>query len=50
MGQVLHGSARTTSAMRQALQASTESLAKLVIRYGLNEKTVVGELPPVKTR
>ena len=40
MDQVLHGSARTTPAVRQALQASTDSLAKLALRYGLNEKTV----------
>ena len=40
MDQVLHGSARTTPAVRHALQASTESLAKLAVRYGLNEKTV----------
>jgi len=40
MDQILHGSARTTPAVRQAIQASTESLAKLAIRYGLNEKAV----------
>ncbi len=40
MDQILHGSARTTPAVRQALQASTESFAKLAVRYGLNEKTV----------
>ena len=40
MDQILHGSARTTPAVRHALQASTDSLAKLAARYGLNEKTV----------
>ena len=40
MEQVLHGSARTTPAVRQAIQGSSESLAKLAARYGLNEKTV----------
>lgn len=40
MDQVLHGSAPTTPAVLHALQASTESLAKLAVRYGLNEKTV----------
>jgi len=40
MDQVLHGSARTTPAVRHAIQASTHSLAKLAARYGLNEKTV----------
>ena len=40
MCQVLHGSARITPAVRQVIQASTESLAKLALRYGLNKKTV----------
>lgn len=40
MEQVLHGSARATPAVRQAIQASSESLVKLGIRYGLNPKTV----------
>lgn len=40
MDQVPHASARTTPSVRQAIQASTESLAKLAVRYGLNEKTV----------
>jgi transposase-like protein len=40
MEQVLHGSARTTPAVRRAIQASSESLAKLAARYGLNPKTV----------
>ena len=40
MGQVLHGSARTTKAVRRAIQASQESIAKLAERYDLNPKTV----------
>jgi transposase InsO family protein len=40
MGQLLHGSARTTAAVRRALQPSQESLAKLAERYGLNPETV----------
>jgi transposase-like protein len=40
MGQLLHGSARTTAARRRAIQHSQESLAKLAARYGLNPKTV----------
>lgn len=40
MGQVLHGSARTTAAVRRAIQDSEESLAKLAARYDINPKTV----------
>jgi transposase InsO family protein len=40
MGQLLHGSARTTAAVRRAIQQSQESLAKLATRYALNPKTV----------
>ena len=40
MGQVLHGSARTTAAVRRAIQDSQESIAKLSERYDLNPKTV----------
>jgi len=40
MGQLLHGSARTTPAVRRAIQHSQESIAKLAERYGLNPKTV----------
>jgi transposase InsO family protein len=40
MGQLLHGSARTTAAVRRAIQHSQESLAKLADRYSLNPKTV----------
>jgi transposase InsO family protein len=40
MGQVLHGSATTTEAVRRAIQGSQESLRKLARRYGINQKTV----------
>lgn len=40
MGQVLHGSARTTEAVRRAMQHSQESLRALAKRYGVNQKTV----------
>ena len=40
MGQVLHGSARTTAAVRRAVQHSQESLRVLARRRGLNPKTV----------
>ena len=40
MGQVLHGSARTTEAVRRAIQHSQESLRGLSKRYGINQKTV----------
>jgi len=40
MGQVLHGSARTTEAIRRAIQHSEASLRALSKRYGINQKTV----------
>jgi transposase InsO family protein len=40
MGQVLHGSATTTEAVRRAIQDSQESLRALAQRYGINPKTV----------
>lgn len=40
MGQVLHGSATTTEAVRRAIQNSEESLRTLSKRYGINQKTV----------
>ena len=40
MGQVLHGSATTTEAIRRAIQHSQESLRALSKRYGVNPKTV----------
>ena len=40
MGQVLHGSATTTEAVRRAIQRSQESLRTLAKRHGINPKTV----------
>src|SRR5471032_1706054 len=40
MGQVLHGSARTTEAIRRAIQHSQASLRALAKRHGINQKTV----------
>src|SRR3569833_3234320 len=40
MGQVLHGSATTTEAIRRAIQHSKESLRALSRRYRVNQKTV----------
>src|ERR1700758_2028201 len=40
MGQVLHGSATTTEAVRRAIQHSQESLRTLAKRYGIKPKTV----------
>ena len=40
MGQVLHGSATTTEAVRRAIQHSQASLRTLARRYGINQKTV----------
>jgi transposase InsO family protein len=40
MGQVLHGSASTTAAVRRAIQDSQESLRALAKRHGINPKTV----------
>ena len=40
MGQVHHGSATTTAAIRRAIQHSQESLRALAKRYGVNQKTV----------
>jgi len=53
MGQVLHGCATTTEAIRRAIQNSQASLRALSRRYGINQKTVakwkkrnsVGDLP-----
>ena len=53
MGQVFHGSATTTEAIRRAIQHSQASLRSLAKRYGINQKTVaewrkrtvVGDLP-----
>jgi len=40
MGQVLHGSATTTAAIRRAVQNSEGSLGALSKRYWTNQKTV----------
>lgn len=40
MGQVLHGSATTTHAVRAAIQRSKAPIKELAARYGLNHKTV----------
>ena len=40
MGQVLHGCARTTEAVRREIQNSKESMKALAERFGLNCKTV----------
>ncbi len=40
MGQVLHGCAKTTEAVRRAIQDSQESLKTLSKKYGINPKTV----------
>src|SRR6201995_2976158 len=40
MGQILHGCATTTEAVRRAIQNSEESLRALARRYGINPKTV----------
>ena len=40
MGQVLHGCATTTEAIRRAIQQSEVSLRALAKRYGINQKTV----------
>ena len=40
MGQVLHGSARTTEAIRRAIQRSEESVRALARRHGISPNTV----------
>ena len=40
MGQVLHGGATTTAAIRRAIQHSQETLRGVAKRYGINPKTV----------
>jgi hypothetical protein len=40
MGQVLHGSATTTEAVRRAIQHSQESIRALAERYSVNPKTI----------
>ena len=41
MGQILHGSATTTEAVRRAIQNSQESLRALAARYSVNPKTIL---------
>lgn len=41
MGQILHGSATTTHAVRAAIQRSKATIADLSARYGVNPKTVM---------
>jgi len=40
MGQIYHGNAKTTAAVRREIQNSQESLMTLSKRYGINIKTV----------
>ncbi len=40
MGQILHGCASTTAALRRAIQNSQESLRQMASRYHINAKTV----------
>jgi hypothetical protein len=40
MGQVFHGSATTTEAVRRAIQHRQESLWELSKRHGVNQKTI----------
>ena len=40
MGQVLHGSATTTEAIRRAIQRSEESVRALARRHGISPTTV----------
>ena len=41
MGQILHGSAKTTHVVRATMQRSKTSIQALSERYGLNTKTVM---------
>ncbi len=41
MGQLLHGCATTTQAVRQAIQRSQDSVRATAARYGVNAKTVL---------
>lgn len=41
MGQLLHGSAKTTHAVRAELQRSQAPIAQLAKRCGINERTVI---------
>lgn len=41
MGQILHGSAKTTHAIRSELQRSQASVTGLARQYGINKKTAL---------
>lgn len=41
MGQILHGSATTTHAVRAAVQESNASIQELSERYGVSPKTAM---------
>jgi hypothetical protein len=41
MGQILHGSAKTTHAVRAEPQRSQASVAQLARQFGINEKKVI---------
>ena len=41
MGQLLHGSATTTHAVRASIQRSKATIAELSAQYGVNPKTVM---------
>ncbi len=41
MGQILHGSARTTAVIRRSIQESTATIKELSERYAINPKTVM---------
>jgi len=41
MGQILHGRATTTIAVRKAIQESNESIKKLAAKYNINHNTVL---------
>ena len=47
MGQVLHGSARTTEAVRRAIQRSEESVRALARRHGISPTTKFDSLTKV---
>lgn len=49
MGQVLHGSATMTEAVRRAIQNSQESLRGLPKHYGINQKTAAKKTPSART-
>lgn len=41
MGQILHGNARTTEAIRREIRHSKESIAKASVRFNVNPKTII---------